>query len=89
VPLTDTAVPLGDAVRVAKGAVVRVSVWSPRRGSVAVHGLLALQPVAADGTIVAAFRTLHTGRFPLHFHGADGTHQEIAAFEVLQRHTRR
>lgn len=88
VPLTETAAPLGAAVRVAKDAVVRITVWSPRPGGVAVHGLLAPQPVGADGTVVAAFRTLHSGRFPLHFHGADGSHQEIAACEVLQRDTR-
>lgn len=67
----------------AKGDVVRVSVTSPRDGGVAVHGLLDVRPIAAGERVSFEFRAIYTGRFPIHFHGADGTHFEIAAIEVL------
>ena len=68
---------------IAKGDVIEFDVASPRPGMVAVHGLHDLQAVQAGGTISIAFRAIYTGRFPLHFHGADGSHFELAALEVL------
>jgi hypothetical protein len=66
-----------------QGDVIRVSVSSPRDGGVAVHGLLDVRPIAADGKVTVEFRAIYSGRFPVHFHGADGSHFEIAAIEVM------
>jgi hypothetical protein len=63
--------------------VVRVSVASPRDGAVTVHGLSDLHPISADGHVTFEFRAIYSGRFPVHFHGMDGSHIEIAAFEVM------
>lgn len=87
VPLTtpavgETSVNSAEAV---KNDVVRIRVSSSREGSVAVHGLLEAQPVRPGDTVVVAFRAIYSGRFPLHFHGSDGSHFEIAAFEVRGR----
>ena len=68
---------------IAKGEVVQFEVVSPRPGQVAVHGLLDAETVQIGSVVRVAFRAVYTGRFPLHFHGADGSHFEIAALEVL------
>jgi hypothetical protein len=84
VPRTDPAIgemAVASAIA-AQGDVVRVSVASPREGGVAVHGLFDVRPIAAGGHVTIEFRAIYSGRFPIHFHGADGSHIEIAAFEV-------
>jgi hypothetical protein len=68
---------------VGKGDVVRFDVTSPRRGAITVHGLHDLQRVQVGSTVSITFRAIYTGRFPLHFHGVDGSHFELAALEVL------
>ena len=70
---------------VAKGEVIEFAVASPRPGMIAVHGLLDAESVQVGGTVKVAFRAVYTGRFPLHFHGADGSHFEVAALEVLPK----
>lgn len=70
------------AVRARKNEVIEFVVSSARPGSVAVHGLLENRPVVVGGELRVAIRTVYTGRFPLHFHGDDGSHFEIAAIEV-------
>lgn len=70
-------------VAASQGNVVRVAVTSPRDGGIAVHGLLDVQPISAGQRITVGFRAIYSGRFPVHFHGADGSHFEIAAIEVL------
>ena len=70
---------------IAKGDVVQFEVISPRPGKVAVHGLLDAKTVQAGSVVRVTFRAVYTGRFPLHFHGADGSHFEIAALEVLPK----
>jgi hypothetical protein len=88
-----TSVPMaspryGDAVsslEVRQGDVVRVQVRSPRAGGVAVHGLLDTTPVVTGSEITVAFRAIYSGRFPLHFHGADGSHFEVMVFQVMPR----
>jgi hypothetical protein len=74
---------VASSVAAAKGDVVRVSVTSPRDGGIAVHGLMDLRPMHARDRITVEFRAIYSGRFPIHFHGADGSHFEIAAIEVL------
>lgn len=73
------------AVPAAQGDVVRVTVASPREGAVAVHGLLDVRPMAARQQVTVEFRAIYSGRFPVHFHGADGSHLQIAAIEVAPR----
>lgn len=70
---------------IAKGEVVQFDVASPRPGKIAVHGLLDAETVQVGSILKVAFRAVYTGRFPLHFHGADGSHFEIAALEVLPK----
>ena len=70
---------------IVQGDVVRFTVSSPRPGMVAVHGLMDVVPVQVDGVVTVAFRALYSGRFPLHFHGADGSHFEIVALDVMPR----
>ena len=84
VPLKDPAIGEMSATSAiaTQGDVVRVSVASPREGGVAVHGLYDVRPIAADGRVTIEFRAIYSGRFPIHFHGADGSHIEIASFEV-------
>jgi len=65
-----------------QGDVVRVTVRSSRAGSVIVHGLMDARTIDSAGTVTVAFRAIYAGRFPLHFHGLDGSHFEVLAFEV-------
>jgi len=85
VPRTDP--PIGEmspaTATAHQGEVVRVSVRSPRDGAVTVHGLSELHPLAAGEHLTFEFRAIYSGRFPVHFHGMDGSHIEIAAFEVM------
>ena len=87
VPLETPQMGMSSAVvhSIAKGEVVQFEVVSPRPGKVAVHGLLDAEEVQAGSVVRVAFRAVYTGRFPLHFHGADGSHFEIAALEVLPK----
>lgn len=66
-----------------KGDVIEFDIQSSRAGKVAVHGFHDLQSVLVGGTTKIAFRAIYSGRFPLHFHGIDGSHFELAALEVL------
>lgn len=74
---------LETAHAITQGDVVQFEVASPRSGQVAVHGLYDAQTLQVGGVVRVAFRAVYSGRFPLHFHGADGSHFEIAAVEVL------
>lgn len=80
-----TGMPSAAVHSIAKGEVVQFEVVSPRPGQVAVHGLLDAETVQVGSVVRVAFRAVYTGRFPLHFHGADGSHFEIAALEVLPK----
>lgn len=66
-----------------KGDVIEFDIQSSRAGKVAVHGFHDLQSVLVGGTTKIAFRAIYSGRFPLHFHGIDGSHFELAALEVM------
>jgi len=65
-----------------KGDVIGVNVSTPRPGSIAVHGLMDTKKATVGAMTSGSFRAIYTGRFPLHFHGADGSHFEIAVVEV-------
>jgi len=79
--------PLGDsshsALPVAKGAVVRLVIRSPHPGAIGVHGLSDIVPIRTGERVQISFRAIYSGRFPVHFHGVDGSHYEVSAFEVL------
>lgn len=70
--------------RVRRGGSIEFQIRSAAEGAIAVHGLSELVLVKPDRPAVVRFRGLYPGRFPLHFHGADGAHYEIAALEVLE-----
>ncbi|KHK55805.1 hypothetical protein PI87_12390 [Ralstonia sp. A12] len=70
------------SVKAAQGEVIRFTVSSARAGAVGVHGLSDITPIQAGGTVTIAMRAIYSGRFPLHFHGTDGSHFELAAVEV-------
>jgi hypothetical protein len=72
----------GQIYEVAQGSVVEYTVHSSRPGAVAVHGLLDPCPVTAGGETKVAFRAIYDGQFPLHFHGADASHIELAGLIV-------
>lgn len=65
-----------------QGEVIRVTVRSSRPGAVIVHGLMDARTIDKAGTVTVAFRAIYGGRFPLHFHGVDGSHFEVVAFEI-------
>jgi hypothetical protein len=69
---------------VKQGDVIEIAVISSHRpGAVAVHGFFEPQPLASDGSLVVAFRVIYSGRFALHFHGADGSHFELMVLNVM------
>ena len=61
---------------------VRLTVRSALAGAVGIHGLTDIKPVKAGESVDLPFRAIHGGRFPIHFHGLDGTHFEFGAVEV-------
>ena len=70
------------ALTVHPGDVVEFRVTSPRTGALAVHGLSELVRIAPETVGVVRFRAIYAGRFPLHFHGLDQSHFEVAVVEV-------
>ncbi|HEX4510889.1 MAG TPA: hypothetical protein VH328_12435 [Burkholderiaceae bacterium] len=75
--------PFATSRPVREGDVVEFTVTSRRAGQLAVHGLTDMEPIAAGGSRTFAFRAIYSGRFPLHFHGPQGQHVEIAALDIL------
>ncbi len=73
------------AFAVGQGDIVQVEIAAPRAGSVTMHGVMDLHRVKVGGTVFVKLQAKYTGRFPLHFHGDDGAHIEIAVFEVVAR----
>lgn len=69
-------------VKVRRNAVLEFDVQSPRRGGLAVHGLSDLVRIETGKEAKVRLRAIYSGRFPLHFHGIDGSHFEIAVVEV-------
>lgn len=84
VPIENPLPGLGDALSyaVTRGDIIEVRIDSTRAGFVAVHGILDEHRVRTSGSIFVKLQAKYTGRFPLHFHGADGSHFEVAIFEV-------
>jgi hypothetical protein len=74
----------GDArsYAVSRGDIIELRIDSPRAGAVAMHGILEEHQVRPTGAVFVRLQVKYSGRFPLHFHGADGAHFEVAVFEV-------
>lgn len=79
-PILDERVATPAEVR--RNAVLEFDVQSPRRGGLAVHGLSDLVRIERGQRVKVRLRAIYSGRFPLHFHGIDGSHFEIAVVEV-------
>jgi hypothetical protein len=67
---------------VSRGDILQVRVDAARGGHVAVHGILEEHRVKVNDAIHVKLQARYSGRFPLHFHGDDGSHFEVAVFEV-------
>ena len=65
-----------------KGDVIQVEVSTARPGAVAVHGIMEAHRVRVGATASVKLRAKYTGRYPLHFHGDDGSHIAVAVLEV-------
>jgi hypothetical protein len=85
IPRSITAPDLdGDAhaTRIARGDVVEFRIIAPIEGAASVHGLSDLVLMKAGERATLRFRAIYSGRFPLHFHGADGSHIGVWALNV-------
>lgn len=67
---------------VKKDDVIEFDVSTARSGAVAVHGLFDPLTVIPGAVTRVKLKAIYSGRFPLHFHGDDGSHFEIAALEI-------
>ncbi len=83
---TPKAISLGNSTvtHIQEGKIVEFRVSSPREGALAVHGLSSVVLITPGTEAVVRFRAIYSGRFPLHFHGADGSHFEVAVLEVTE-----
>ena len=70
------------SIVVGEGSVVSISAFSQYAGAVGVHRLSEIAPIHSGKPVTITFRAAFTGRFPVHFHGTDGAHFEIATVEV-------
>ncbi|PIF77389.1 hypothetical protein CLU95_4563 [Variovorax sp. 54] len=70
-------------LRIARGDVVSIAVTSAQPGQLMVHGYMQeMVPVAAGQTVSLHIAALHAGRYPLHLHGDDQSHREVAFLEI-------
>lgn len=70
------------SVVVQSGDVLKLTVSSHQAGAVGVHGLSTIEAIHPGESVVIKFRAIYSGRFPLHFHGTDGSHFELMAINV-------
>jgi hypothetical protein len=70
------------AVDVRLGDVVKLTVISKQAGAVGVHGLSTIEAIHPGESVAIKFRSIYSGRFPLHFHGTDGSHFELMAINI-------
>ncbi len=68
---------------VARGDIVSIAVSSAQAGQLMIHGYMQeMVPVAAGQTATLRLAALHAGRYPLHLHGEDQSHREVAILEI-------
>jgi hypothetical protein len=83
VPSEDIAYGWNSAtVAVGLGDVVKLTVFSDQAGAAGVHGLSTIEAIHPWEAVAIRFRAIHSGRFPLHFHGTGGSHFELMAVNV-------
>ncbi len=71
--------------RIHRGDVVELRIIAPVAGAASVHGLSDLVVMRPGEPATLRFRAIHGGRFPLHFHGADGSHEGVWALDITSR----
>jgi hypothetical protein len=72
-------------IKANQGDVLTLVVAAHRPGTLAIHGYeqeIALKP---GGEVTLTFTADRVGRYPVHLHGADGSHTPVAALEVQPR----
>jgi hypothetical protein len=68
---------------VTRGDIVSIVVSSAQAGQLMIHGYMQeMVPVAAGRTATLRLAALHAGRYPLHLHGDDQSHREVAVLEI-------
>lgn len=70
---------------VTQGDAVTLRITTDRAGSVHVHAYKKEVVLRPDGEVTLTLTTHHAGRYPVHLHGEDGSHLEVAALEVHPR----
>jgi hypothetical protein len=70
------------AIDVRLGDIVKLTVRSEQAGAAGVHGLSTIEAIHPGESIAIRFRAIYSGRFPLHFHGTDGSHFELMAINI-------
>jgi len=70
-----------------RGEVVEFRVASSKDGAISIHGLTELAIVRPGRPALLKLRTPFSGQFPLHFHSADGLHEEIWLLDVVDKAT--
>jgi hypothetical protein len=70
------------ATQIARGEVVEFRITAPIEGAASVHGLSDLVLMKPGEPATLRFRAIYSGRFPLHFHGADGSHIGVWALNI-------
>lgn len=70
------------AVSAMKGDVIQIDVHSLVAGAIGVHGVSEIVPVQLGEEVALRFRAIYSGRFPVHFHGVDGSHFELIVLNV-------
>lgn len=70
---------------VQQGDAASFTVVAPRTGKLALHGYTEDMPLVENQPLTFTLKAELSGRFPMHIHGADGSHTEVANVEVLPR----
>lgn len=68
-----------------QGESASFTVVAPRSGKLAVHGYTEDMALTENQPLRFTLKTELSGRFPMHIHGADGSHTEVATVEVIPR----
>ena len=71
--------------RVTQDDEVAIRVISKQTGTLMLHGVTDNLALEENGETTLRFKATHTGRFPLHLHGKDNSHTELAAVEIMPK----
>lgn len=73
------------ATQILRDEVVELRITAPIEGAASVHGLSDLVRMKVGEPARLRFRAIYSGRFQLHFHGADGSHFGVWALDISPR----